>query len=177
MDCKFSKDLVLDLISQRGETPLLIMPVAASGAGKTTFTNKLVNEGFISFSPDDLRLAWYDPDDYDRACALSREDPKFDSRMHQEFISIIKTKKDIVLDRASVATKPRTFFLAEAHRHGYKSIAVLFPCKIVDLIARQKTRPDKSLSPMAVLNQNAALALPSYGEFHDIMMVIDNIEP
>lgn len=176
MDCKHASDLSQDILAQRGETPLLIMPVAPSGAGKTTFATMLIDGGFAHFSLDLLRFAWYDQEDYTRAYSLSCEDPKFSVRANQEYIALVKAKKDIVIDNMSLVSKRRIFYLTEAHRHGYKSIAVLFPCKVVDLVVRQCTRGDKSLIADTVHAQHLSLTLPSYGEFHDIVMVIDNIE-
>lgn len=161
------------------DQPALIMPIAPSGAGKSTFVRekaKMINNyrPFVHYSWDNLRHEWYG-DDYALAYLRSTEDKDFRKKVNAEFTTIIKAKDDVLVDNINSSKKSRRSFLAEAKRHGYYTIAVLLPVDLDTIIDRQTTRDDKSVPASAVRRQYMSMQYPSSGEFDKIRVMDSNL--
>ena len=153
--------------------PTLYMPIAPSGAGKTTLLRRLQakNPDLLVFSLDLLRHEWYDPNDYAAAWQASDKDPEFKNKANQRFAQMIKTGKDVFVDNTNLSPKRRRYYLEQARRNGYKTVAFLLPTELETLIARQSTRGDKSVPEEAVRRQFSALKGPVEGEFDEVQTV------
>lgn len=156
------------------DAPVLYMPIACSGSGKSTFRSSLGDVN--TFSLDDLRHEFYDANDYARAFQLSTEDKSFDSRANARFHAVVKQKKDLYVDNTNCSAKRRRWYLDIARKHGYTLVAVLFPINIDEVIRRQTTRTDKTVPAHAVQRQYMSLQLPSYGEFDRVLIRSDNMK-
>lgn len=153
--------------------PTLHMPIAPSGAGKTSLLNRLQarNPNIQVFSLDLLRHEWYDPNDYAAAWKASTEDQDFANKANQRFIEMVKSGKDIYVDNTNLTPKRRRFYLDLARKHGYKTVAYLLPVDLKTLIARQATRGDKSVPEEAVRRQFMSLVTPTEGEFDEVQTI------
>lgn len=151
--------------------PTLYMPIAPSGAGKSTLFRKLKVEhpDLQAFSLDALRHEWYDPNDYHKAWQASTEDKQFEQKANQRFLEMIKTGKDLFVDNTNLSARRRRFYLNEAKRRGYRTVAMLLPVDLKTLIARQQSRGDKTVPEKAVRQQFFSLQLPQIGEFDQIV--------
>ncbi len=155
--------------------------IGASGSGKSTFVSTLrddqIEQGrgeLIVHSMDALRHELYG-DDYATAFRMSTEDKQFKSKVQQHFMDAIKRGVDVVVDNTNTSVKSRGFYVLEAAKKGYQIRAVMFPVALETVIARQSTRPDKTVPNEAVIRQYDNLQLPFYGEFdYILMMPIDN---
>ena len=156
------------------DAPVLYMPIACSGSGKSTFRAGLGDMN--AFSLDDLRHEFYDADDYTRAFQLSTEDKYFDIRANARFHAVVKQKKDLYVDNTNCSAKRRRWYLDIARKHGYTLVAVLFPITINEVIGRQDTRTDKTVPAAAVHRQYMSLQLPCYGEFDRVLIRNDNMK-
>jgi predicted kinase len=171
---------LIDLIEDapvKDDRPTLYMPIAPSGAGKSTFLKTLQSghPDILTFSWDQLRHEWYDPVDYAVAFKKSTEDADFNKKANQVFIGMLKQKKDIYVDNTNLTRKRRAFFVDEARRHGYKTVAITFPVDLETLIARQTTRLDKTVPEDAVRRQYMSLQQPFKGEFDHVHVSSSNL--
>ena len=156
-------------------TPVLVMPIGASGCGKSTYrASDMCPDEAIAYSWDDLRVEWYSAD-YDEAYTLSCEDKQFISKAHARFVEHVKTGQDIYVDNTNISARRRRFFITEARRRGYYVAAVLFPISIDTLMDRQGTRTDKVVPPHAVSQHFHSIQLPQYGEFDEVVVYPGNL--
>ena len=167
--------------------PRLFIAIGAPACGKSTFRDELdQDENFgdvLIHNMDEMRIKFYlDPDianvtdeDYDYAYQRSTEDKAFGSRVHQEFIQMIKTGKNIYGDNTNASAKRRAFYVTEARKKGYTVVAVLFPISLDECLERQKTRTDKTVPAFAVANLYNAIQMPQLGEFDMIRIVSSNL--
>ena len=161
--------------------PKLIMPIAPSGAGKTTFRNTLPSTTEI-FSMDDLRIEMYlGPDDehdflnYNHAYEMSCTDPAFNQAVMKRFGELLATGNDIFCDNTNTSAKRRRHYIQQARRKGYYIQAILFPIDLSTLNARQLTRTDKTVPAHAVRRQYMGLQMPSFHDFDFIDVVPANL--
>ena len=154
------------------DQPVLVMPIGASGTGKSTYRNSL--DDFEMYSWDDLRLEFYSSD-YEEAFRMSVDDKQFGNRVNARFMELVKAGKNIYVDNVNVSKKRRAFFLREARRKGYFLRAALFPIELDILIARQETRDDKTVPEGIVKSQYRAIQLPQSGEFDDVVVMSSNL--
>jgi len=149
--------------------PTLYVPIAASGSGKSTVCDALVqsNPEMLIFSLDRLRHEWYDPDDYKKAWEASAKDSQFMSKANKLFQEMIKAGKDIFVDNTNLTPKRRSFYLAEANKNNYYTVAITFDIDLETIIARQKTRGDKEVPEKAVILQYESLTPPLHNEFDE----------
>jgi predicted kinase len=157
--------------------PILYIPIGASGSGKSTYLRKLREENpdILSFSWDDLRMEWYDPDNYGNAFRLSTEDKDFITKSQQVFRNMVKTGKDIYVDNTNLTAKRRKFYIDIAKRAGYRTVGIEMPVDVETIVARQKTRGDKNVKETAVRDQHAKLQPPRPGEFDENRVSYHNI--
>lgn len=161
--------------------PYLIMPIGASGSGKSNFWNHLGwpgTEEFILanyFSLDKLRHDWYDADDYTNAYRKSVADKGFGGKAQRAFIELLKEGKGVYVDNTNLSRKRRRFYVTEARNRGYYTIAVLFPVTLDTVVQRQASRTDKTVPEHAVIQHYNTLQLPMYGEFDEVLVVDSNL--
>lgn len=164
------------------DAPTLYVSIGSPGCGKSTFRKTLPRDVLIH-NMDEMRVRWYigkEADEatdaeYDQAYKASTEDKQFASKVHQEFVQMIKTGQDVYCDNTNGSTKRRTFYVTEARKKGYKIVAVLFPISLQECIDRQATRPDKSVPEHAVKRIYMGQQLPQLGEFDEIKTVTSNL--
>lgn len=152
--------------------PVLYVLIGASGTGKSTFRNQLNVSHNFSF--DDFRHELY-PGNYDEAWQAAAEDNQFKSKANARFVEMLKSGEHVCMDTAISSTKVRRFYLTEARRKGYWVVGVLFPVDIDTIIARQESRPDKTVAEHIVRSQYMGLQLPSYGDFDEVLVVPSNL--
>ncbi len=161
---------------EEDDRPVLYVAIGAPACGKSTFRKELAGDTLIH-NMDELRCEWYlengqsSDADYDLAYKLSTEDKQFSSKVHQYFIKLIKTGQNIYCDNTNASGKRRRFYVLEAHKHGYKTVAVLFPVPLQTLLDRQKTREDKTVPEVAVKSLWNAISQPQIGEFDEILVI------
>lgn len=156
------------------DMPTLYMLIGPSGAGKSTWIANNVPT-YEHHSLDALRHIWYDPDDYARAFSMSCDDSTFMSRAQAEFMRIIKSGNNVVIDNTSLSNKRRCFHITEARKRNYKVKAVLFPVSSSVAVNRQGTRGDKKVPIEAVVRQYMSMQYPSYGDYDEIVVCGDNL--
>lgn len=151
----------------------LYVPIAPSGAGKSTYLAmmKKSDPNLEVFSLDELRHRWYDAVDYRRAWEKSTEDKQFAEKANKEFLAILNRGQNVYVDNTNLSKKRRRFYLDEAKRRGFRTVAIVFPTTLKTLLDRQKTRGDKTVPDMAVKQQYYSLQLPSFGEFDEVVSV------
>lgn len=174
---RFSSDLPRPTTGQ----PQLVMPIAASGAGKTSLFKLLYQDSeYAHFSLDEMRLLWAGqhldiPAETDTKTLYSIcwgycHDHEADFRKYwqKEFTALVKSGQNIFVDGTNLGSRKRRFFLAMAESHGYWLTAWLLPTTLRTLQDRQLSRSDKGVPDRDVRQQYDSLQLPSFGEFHDI---------
>ena len=163
--------------------PTLYVMIGAAGTGKSTFTKKMKETGdYEVHSLDALRLLWYTnpklpsaEDAYRYAFDKSCEDPSFKSKANNEYMKLIRSRKNIILDNINTSRKRRGWYINLARNYGYNIVAVIAPVSLKMILERQNTRGDKCVPLDAVKNQYMKLVYPSYGEFDDILVEDWNI--
>lgn len=151
---------------------ILLVPIAVSGSGKSTFFKTLGND-IEHYSLDELREKWYPSETYVESFELACADKQFMSKVHAEFIKLLKTGKSIYVDEMNLSKKRRGFVVTEARKKGYTVIAVTFPISVNRLIHQQENRTDKVISRDIYSSMYQRLQQPSYGEF-DIVRIKHN---
>jgi gluconate kinase len=159
------------------------MIIGPSGVGKSTITNKLVNDCtpdvIAVFSLDKLRLDWYSDllimnpnEQYDYVHEAALSDPKFNGRWQREYVNLVKSSvKMIIIDGTNLFTKHRRFFLDVARNNDIVTHAVYLTSSLKILEQRQNARTDKIVDMNIVKKQYANIQYPSYNEF-DVIHII-----
>lgn len=164
-----------------GVVPTLWLPIAPSGAGKSTFLKSLVAQGVQVdvFSLDLLRHEFYDPVDYNKAYEGSVKDKSFEARANARFHAMIKACRtsghDLYVDNTNLSARRRRWYIDIARKHGFKVVAVTMPVSLDVLLARQKTRGDKCVPDHAVRQQYNSLQAPMLGEVDQIIVSDHNL--
>lgn len=154
----------------QGDKPVLYVPIAASGTGKSTYRASLSD--VASFSLDDMRLELYG-EPYADAFRKSTEDKHFRSTCNDRYRDLLRSGRDVFLDNTNTSKKNRKFYITEARNRGYWVEAILLPVSLHTVLDRQHSRSDKTVPDEAVRRQYMGLALPQYGEF-DVIRVLDS---
>lgn len=152
----------------------MYMPIAPSGAGKSTFLKTLSTDVRV-YSLDRLRHEFYHPSDYTKAYQMSVDDKSFEARSKARFHAELKGDSDLYIDNVNLSAKRRKFYIDAARKAGYSPVAVLMPVSLDTIIRRQKTRPDKTVPDSAVRQQYNSLQLPMFGEFDQIIVSDHNL--
>lgn len=170
----------------KSDGPRLIVPIGASGSGKSSLFHKVQEEcpGIEYYSLDQIRLDLHPPkgttvdmkDTYAYSWMQATKDPTFKAKSFAIFMDMVRTGNDIYLDNTNLTRKVRNKYLIEASKRGYRTVAYYFPIALEDLIARQKTRYDKEVPEDAVTRHWWSVQLPLYkSEFDDIFVVGSNL--
>jgi predicted kinase len=159
------------------QTPFY-MPIAPSGAGKSTYLTKLKQQhpDLVVFSLDALRHEFYDPVDYAKAYQGSVDDKSFEARANARFFAMVKEHKPMYIDNTNLSAKRRKFYLQTAKKHAYQTTAVLMPVALNVLLERQHSRKDKTVPEAAVKQQYKSLQTPLKGEFNNIVFSDHNLK-
>jgi predicted kinase len=154
----------------RPNRPTLFVPIGPSGSGKTTLYRRMKakNIDMDCFSLDSLRLEWYNKDDYDDAWQKASKDKEFATKANQRFVEMLKSGKDLCVDGTNLSPNKRKFFLGEAKKHNYRTVALVFNVDAETLEARRTSRDDKRVPADAVKDQIRAMVPPQRGEFDDV---------
>lgn len=171
----FTQNYVANMINVDDSSPVLIMPIAASGSGKSTYFTKASDaDNYNIYSLDLLRLQWYG-EPYAEAFAKACADKSFNGNAQREYRNMLKKRTDIFIDNTNTSRKRRAFYLTEAKRAGYQTVALLLPVDVDSIIERQQTRADKCVPTEAVIRQYNGLMYPSIGEFDSIIVSPTNL--
>ena len=155
-----------------------VLPIGASGSGKSTWTvdfAELQSNIVVSHSWDELRLEWYDPDDYSHAFEMQCADKDFGKKANARFMEELDQFNVVVVDNTNTSKKRRAFHVNSARQKGFFLLAVLFPVSYMQLGERQGGRTDKSVPPNAVFRQHGSVQMPFYGEFDQILVHDGNL--
>jgi predicted kinase len=160
------------------DAPVMYIPVAPSGAGKSTYLAKLreTTPDINVFSLDALRHEWYDADDYVKAYQGSVDDKGFEARANARFHAQVKERRTMYIDNTNLSARRRKMYLEGARKNGYKTVAVLLPISLEVLLKRRTARPDKTVPEAAVRQHYNALQAPLLGEFHEIIVSDHNLQ-
>ena len=165
------------------DQPILFMPIATSGAGKSTFIKKNKFDDHVVHSMDNLRLQWYAPDDgkmhklddlYRVAFEESCKDKQFESKVKDSFRELVKTGQTIFVDNTNASKKRRAFYIDESRRAGYFIIGILLPISLDEAMSRQESRHDKSVPEDAVVRIYNSMQMPHIGAEVDSLIVTDD---
>lgn len=162
------------------DKPLLVMPIGASGSGKTTVWKEvlpqLTDAPFTSWSLDDLRHEWYDKEDYFNAYTLACADKEFMPRAQKVFSDYVKSGVNIYADNLNISRKRRAHYINMARQHGYTVVGIPLIIGLKELETRNSGRGDKFVPLDAVKQHYFGVQQPQYGEF-DLVHVHDGNLP
>jgi predicted kinase len=163
------------------KAPILWMPIAPSGAGKSTVYKQLleISPATRTFSLDALRHEFYHPTDYKIAYEKAVADKSFEAKANARFHADIKKCQaegvDLYVDNTNLSARRRRWYIDIARKLGFRVVAVMMPADLDTLLARQKTRGDKQVPEHAVRQQYYALQTPTIGEFDEIVVSDHNL--
>ena len=190
---RFKRPLPEARASWQSFEKVVVLPIGASGVGKSTWYDDFTAgwEGAhggsfagrknawdphpVKFSWDDLRLEWYDSEDYSRAYELQVADKDFDKKAQARFVEDLARSPVVVVDNTNLSRKRRAFFVNTARQKGYKVVGVTFPIALDVLKERQASRTDKTIPMGAVVSHYNATQMPFYGEFDDVVVCGQNL--
>lgn len=162
--------------------PTVVMAIGPSGCGKSSASSSLdqPTTKVSIFSLDALRHEWYSAD-YATAFRQSCDDSTFGARANARYIEMLKAnvgsdRNIIYVDNTNRSAKSRRFYLTEARRHHFNTIAIVFPVTIDELIKRQSTRGDKCVPDDVVRQQYYSIQLPCMGEFDLVLSSTSNLK-
>ena len=146
--------------------PILYMPIGPSGCGKSTLFKQLKSavDPLVCLSNDIMRCILYEGD-YKTCWAMSTADKQFKNKVRQAYDEMLEQKVNIYIDNTNLSPKVRRYWLIEAKKKGYRTIAVLFDVDVDTLLTRQQSRDDKTVPHSAIHEQRTALKPPIDGEF------------
>jgi predicted kinase len=159
------------------DAPIMYIPIAPSGAGKSTHLASLRGKhpDMNVFSLDALRHEWYDANDYTKAYEGSVNDKSFEARANARFHAQVKERRPMYIDNTNLSARRRKMYIEAARKNGYRTVAVLMPISLDLLLKRRTSRPDKTVPESAVRQQYNSLQAPLYGEFHTIVVSEHNM--
>ncbi len=159
------------------ETKTVFMLIGPPGCGKSTFRKVLeaTHNGAAVLSMDDLRLEWYDPNDYGNAFAKASKDSSFNAKVDKVYVEMLRENTHVILDNTNTAGRARKRWMAPARARDFRLVAVLFPSTRQTVIDRQKTRTDKTIPNHVVMDMYDRLSLPLYGDFDQVLVVDGNL--
>lgn len=162
-----------DATQAEHEQPILFMPIAASGSGKSTFIKNYGLDGQLIHSMDLLRRAWYS-DDPEEAFQAACKDKQFESKVKEDFKEMLKTGDSIFVDNTNLGKKRRAFYITEARRAGYFIIGILMPVSLDTILARQNMRGNEKVPSDAVTRHYNTLQMPHVGAEVDTLIVSED---
>ena len=129
-------------------------PIAASASGKSTICETMIaNDGeFLKTRYDSLRKELYSENgkyDYWQCIECSINDPKWESKAEEIYLSMLQTGKNILFDNCNVMYNDRKYQIKLAREYGYEVIALTIPIDLATLKYRQDHRRTK-LTPWTV---------------------------
>lgn len=162
------------------DRPILVMPIAQSGAGKSTTWDRLKTRDpslfqerprFKRCSMDIVRTELYGTD-YEKAFKASTEDKNFMKHVQHDFITLVRNASNIYVDNTNLSAKRRNFYITEARRRDYKICAFLYPMSIQNAVTQNSKRTDKKIPHDVVIRQYMSMSMPLLGDDFDEIMFI-----
>lgn len=143
--------------------PTLHMLIGVSGAGKSTYAKKLLNENTTIASSDMLRkYLWGDENEQKRPAVIFEY-------MEYEVLKAFAQGKSIVYDATNLNAERRKQFL-DRLRHkfhlNFKAVCYCFDVPVETCIARQDKR-ERKVPEEVIRRQAAQLQRPSFQEGWD----------
>lgn len=176
-------EMVEPIIDQGDNAPILFVPIAAAGSGKTTLIDTIKQSFYDDmnvFSLDELRHIFYNNErtheGYRDAYDQCINDKTFESRADSVFTGMVRERKHLVVDNTNLGAKRRGKYITQARRLGYKVVGVTMPVSLQTILDRQHIRLDKNVPDEAVIRQYNTLQQPSFGEFDDIVVASHNLD-
>lgn len=158
--------------------PALILPISASGGGKSTAFRTIGPEYEMmidTFSFDDVRQSLYNMQDYADAYRQSAEDEQFIDKAKNLFLEKLAecdyAGKSLYLDNTNLTAARRAWFIGQARQLGYSIHALLIQNKLETVINRQQTRTDKTVPDDAVVAQYLILEMPTLYEVDKVIIM------
>ncbi len=151
----------------------MVILIGASGSGKSTYRQTLVDQGYEVISPDEWKVTYYVQKHPDASYLFSpielyqlahdycgTEESQFDSFFQTTLHGLIRSGKDLVVDTVGATKKTRKIFVSNGKRAGYAITCVLFPIDKETLFARSITREDKRVDASIILKQYEKITMP-----------------
>lgn len=158
----------------------MFVMIGASGSGKTTHVNKLLEQYKANvFSLDEFRLRQYSPNtadvdfNYKTSFEQSTLDKDFSNSSFADFLDKLSDDSydALIVDNTNCSAKSRRRYLVEANKRNIKTYGVIHLNSLNTLLNRQQTRSDKTVPSDAVIRQYNATSYPSLGEFDEIIVL------
>ena len=187
------EDVQLILNGHERRQPVLVVPVGITGAGKSTWIKKLMDDQpnrFVVYEEDVLRVvyamenfnevdwqAWENmsiKERYDAAWKFCHLDPrsKFDAFAKADFIAALGSGKDVIVDKMNQGRKARTKLINEAKQRGFMVTSVEFFISEGEAKRRQRSRGDKAVPDYRVHQIAMQLETPWVGSEVDEFEII-----
>ncbi len=186
----FSQDFLnstaVDYVIKRPQMSILI---GASGSGKSTYKQSLVDQGYEVISPDEWKVTYYVERHPDTPYLFSSielyqlahdycgtEESQFDTFFQTTLHRLIRSGKNLVVDTVGATKKTRNIFVSNGKRSGYVITCVLFPIDKETLFARSITREDKRLDASLIMKQYEKITMPwMNAEAEKLVIVTSNL--
>lgn len=160
------------------EDKTVYMLIGAPGSGKSTHRYHLglqSDRRYETLCMDDLRMEWYDQNDYANAFAKATKDSSFNAKVDKVYVEMLRNNDYIILDNTNTSAKARRRWIAPAKARNFNIVAMLFPSTMQQVKSRQSTRLDKTIPLDVVDNMYSRMSLPMYGEFDDVIVTDGNL--
>lgn len=176
---EFEKVEAQPIVPMDDEKPTMLMMVATSGSGKSTWAES--RENFKVFSLDTERMKFADhlstPEQRTWLQELKAADPNayydtvyelatgpnkapFKAFAHASYLELIAARENVIVDNMNIAKKGRAFFIQNARQAGYNVASVECWVPLQTVLDRQNTRPDKKVPGFAVRQAYLNIQLP-----------------
>lgn len=146
----------------------VLLPVAISGSGKSTFTAQQV--GVLVTSLDEQRMRFYDGDTigYEAAFRKAEDDKEFGTKTVQEFHELLKDGRIVVVDNTNTGKRYRRRYTEAAKQRKIGTEAVLFMIPRKVAMSRAAKRKDKHIPYRSIETQWYNRTFPLMGEVDKI---------
>ena len=141
-------------------TPVFIMLVGLPASGKTTYADKMKEQGYCSFSSDDIRIELFgDVSD------VSHNSIVFDT-LHSRLIDSLKKGKNCIFDATNISKQGRIKFLESIKEIKCTKKCVAFDVPVQVCMERNKKR-DRQVPESVFEKMQTYFSLPSSDEGWD----------
>lgn len=144
----------------------LYILVGLPGCGKSTYSRKMIKEGFVVHSSDAIRIE----------LGASTNDRKVFSELRKRMVNNLNSGKNVICDATNVTLSKRTSFLDELKRKkiNCEKVAVVFNKDVKTCIAQNKMRDVSAQVPnVAIYTLNSKFVRPTKEEGFDSIIEIN----